>query len=55
MYLILLSLLHILEALTNLELSSREQQQEQDAGSERERLLPLTMTLLSTEASGSEI
>jgi hypothetical protein len=58
MYLILLSLLHILEALTNLELSSREQQQEQqeqDTGSERERLLPLTTSLLSTEASGFDI
>jgi hypothetical protein len=47
-YLILLSLLNILEAWSNLGLSSREQQQQQleqqqqqqDAGSERERLLP---------------
>ena len=62
-YLILLSLLQMLEAWSNLGLSAREQQQEQDhdLGSERERLVPLTnMTTMavsttsfsSTESSG---
>jgi hypothetical protein len=58
-YLILLSLLNILEAWPNLGLSSRQQQQQQQedqnhhAGSEREQLLPQTNTATVTTGLSS--